>query len=148
MLSVMSSMCGGSVTAYQRFSRLNTMRDSFILCDTRVPTAPSRRKFGSASNVFPLNVQSNCSSFCVVGRCSFLVLAPWPLCALFPLRAGDGVACGCAVPCEDEVERILGVVWCAGVVCFAPVDVVRVFVDVAHGDERVPVDHGECGTDG
>ena len=60
MRSVMSSMCGGSVTAYQRLSCLNTMRDSFVFGDTRMPTAPSRRSEGIESNVFPLNVQSIC----------------------------------------------------------------------------------------
>lgn len=64
------------------------------------------------------------------------------------LWAGDGVARGRAVPLEDEVERVPSVVWCAGVVCFVPVDVVRSFVDAAHGDGRVPVRHGEGGSYG
>ena len=126
MLSVMSSMYGGSVTAYQRLSCLNTMRDSFVFGDTRVPTAPSRRRFGSSSNVFPLNVQSICVSFflcCGVElfSCSRPVVFVRPVSALW---AGDGVARACAVPFEDEVERVPSVVWCAGVVCFVPVDVV------------------------
>ena len=64
------------------------------------------------------------------------------------LWAGDGVACACAVPLEDEVERVLRVVWCAGVVCFVPVDVVRALINARDGDGRVPITHGECGTDG
>ena len=68
---------------------------------------------------------------------------------LYPLWAGDGVSCGCAVPLKDEVERILRVVASsAGAVCFAPVDAVRAPVDAAHGDGRVLVAHGDGGTDG
>ena len=68
--------------------------------------------------------------------------------ACYLLWAGDGVACACAVPLEDEVERVLRVVWCAGAVCFVPVDVVRALINARDGDGRVPIAHGEGGTDG
>ena len=85
-----------------------------------MPTAPSRRSEGMESNVFPLNVQSICFFFLC-----FRTFVPWSLCALVPaLWAGDGVACACAVPLEDEVESVPSVVWCAGVVCRVPVDLV------------------------
>ena len=84
-----------------------------------------------------------------MGRRSFCVLVPWSLYALVSaLRAGDGVACGCAVPLEDEVECVLRVVWCAGVVCFAPVDLVRALINAGDGDGRVPITHGDGGSYG
>ena len=63
-------------------------------------------------------------SFYVAGWNSFRVLVPRSLCALFPLRAGDGVVRACAVPLKDKVERVLRVVAAARVVRFSPVDVV------------------------
>ena len=87
-------------------------------------------------------------SFYVAG-CHSLVFSPRGFCTvLFWLRAGDGVACGCAVPFEDEVERVLRVVWCAGAVCFVPVDVVRALINAGDGDGRVPITHGDGGTYG
>ena len=68
--------------------------------------------------------------------------------ACYLLWAGDGVARVCAVPLEDKVERVLCIVWCAGAVCFVPVDVVRALINARDGDGRVPITHGEGGTDG
>lgn len=65
-----------------------------------------------------------CPSFYVAGWNSFRVLARGLCVLVSALWAGDGVACACAVPLKDEVERVPSVVWCATVVCFAPVDVV------------------------
>ena len=53
MRSVMSSMCGGSVTVYQRRLCLNTTWALSVLGEARMPTAPSRRSEGIESNVFP-----------------------------------------------------------------------------------------------
>ena len=79
---------------------------------------------------------------------SVVYLVVCALLACLLLWAGDGVACGCAVPLKDEVERILGVVAAARVVCFVPVDVVRVLVDAGDGDGRVLVAHGDGGSYG
>ena len=68
--------------------------------------------------------------------------------ACYLLWAGDGVARACAVPLEDEVERVPSVVWCAGAVCFIPVDVVRALINARDGDGRVPITHGDGGTYG
>ena len=114
-------MCGGSVTAYQRLLCLNTMRDSFVFGDTRVPTAPSRRKCIERVSV---ECAEHLFLFLCCGAALFSCSRPVVFVFLFPLWAGDGVARGCAVPLKDEVERVPSVVWCATVVCFAPVDVV------------------------
>ena len=71
MRSVMSSMCGGSVTVYQRRLCLNTTWALSVLGEARMPTAPSRRSEGMESNVFPLNVQSICSFFLCCGAALF-----------------------------------------------------------------------------